>query len=324
LAAQQLATGAITGKILDPDGRPARGIPVQAVNSLSRAIFRATVSVQGEFSILQLPAGTYQFSTQILPNRMRPYVLDDLKVAPGQTVKLEIQMQEGTTLNTLGDGRDFFQEVASSRRIVPVTGRTPRTQDGKPDLSGYWSAAGPSDLGAPDFQDWAEALSKKRIADDLRDSPQVLCMPAGIVRTVFLGSAQRVIQANGLLVMFSEGQLPRQIYLDGRNHPRDPNPTWLGHSIGRWDEDTLVVDSIGFNDRAWVDASHSMTEKLHLVERYRRPDLGHLELEITVHDPGALKSPWIMKRTYLLDAKDDIMESVCTENEKDAQHMGVK
>ena len=82
-----------------------------------------------------------------------------------------------------------------------------------------------------------------------------------------------------------------------------------------------MVDSVGFNNRPWVDSSHSLTEKLHLVERYRRPDLGHLELEMTAEDAGALKSPWVIKRTYVLDLNDDIMESVCTENEKDAQHI---
>jgi hypothetical protein len=322
LLAQQPGTGSLTGKILDPDGVPARGLPVQAVNLATRAAYKATVSTQGEFSIAQLPAGTYQFSTLVLANRMLPYVQDDLKIAPGQTVKLEIRMQEGITLNTLGDGRDYFREVAAATRMVAPKGETPRMLDGKPDFSGYWTGAGgSSDLGAPDFQDWAEALSKERYANDLRDMPSTRCQPNGVVRTIFQGNAQRFLETQGLLVMYAEGHLPRQIYLDGRSHPKDPNPAWLGHSIGRWEGDTLVVDSVGFNNRPWVDSSHSLTEKLHLVERYRRPDLGHLELEMTAEDVGALKSPWMIKRTYVLDLNDDIMESVCTENEKDAQHI---
>ena len=322
LSAQQPGTGSLTGKILDPDGVPARGLPVQAVNLASRAVYKATVSTQGEFSIAQLPAGTYQFSTLVLANRMLPYVQDDLKIAPGQTVKLEIRMQEGVTLNTLGDGRDYFSDVAAATHVVAPKGETPRMPDGKPDFSGYWSGAGgSSDLGAPDFQDWAEALSKERYANDLRDLPGMRCQPSGVVRTTFQGNPQRFLQTQGLLVTYAEGQFPRQIYLDGRSHPKDPNPTWLGHSIGRWEGDTLVVDSVGFNNRPWADWSHSLTEKLHLVERYRRPDLGHLEVEMTVEDAGALKSRWTMKRTYLLDLNDDIMESVCTENEKDAQHI---
>jgi hypothetical protein len=254
---------------------------------------------------------------------MRPYIGDDLQVAPGQTLKLDIRLKEGNTLNTLGDGRDFFSE--SAKRIVPPAGPTPRMPDGKPDLSGYWAPAGPSDMGAPDFQEWAEALSRKRIADDFKDLPGGHCLPGGIVRAVTNANAQRVVQTSGLLVMYSEGQLPRQIFLDGRSHPRDPNPTWLGHSVGHWEDDTLVVDSVGFNDRTWPDTNgHPQTEKAHVIEHYRRPDAGHLELEMTVEDSGALKAPWHIKRTYLLDLTDDIMESVCAENEKDMRHISGK
>jgi hypothetical protein len=122
--------------------------------------------------------------------------------------------------------------------------------------------------------------------------------------------------------MYSEGQLARQIYLDGRTHPSDPNPTWRGHTIGHWEGDTLAADTIGFNDKAWLDWSgHSQTEVLHVVERYRRPDLGHLELEMTVEDRSALKTPWLIKRTYILDPKVDILENVCAENEKDWSHL---
>ena len=136
LSAQNSGTGSLTGKILDPDGVPARGLPVQAVNLATRAVYKASVSTQGEFSIAQLPAGTYQFSTLVLANRMLPYVQDDLKIAPGQTVKLEIRMQEGITLNTLGDGRDYFSDVAGATHVVAPKGETPRMPDGKPDFSG--------------------------------------------------------------------------------------------------------------------------------------------------------------------------------------------
>jgi len=330
LLAQQVATGGIAGTITDPDGRALGRIPVQVANVATKVVYRATSSAIGEYSIAQVPAGTYQLTTEVSTAAFRPFVRDNLQITPGQTVKLNIQLEEGIALNTLGDGRDFFQVRGSG--LAPPAGAAPRMQDGKPDLSGYWAAGGfgpgaillgaQSDLGAPEFQDWAAGLSRKRLADNLRDLPSARCLPGGIVATVTNGTPERVVQTSGLLVMFSEGQIPRQIFLNGRSHPRDPNPTWLGHSVGRWEGDTLVVDSIGFNDKTWLDLNgHPHTEMLHLVERYRRPDLGHLELELTVDDPGALKKPWIIKRTYNLDPKEDIMEAVCLENEKDAQHL---
>ena len=332
LAAQQVVTGTIAGTITDPDGRAVPRIFVQAVNVTTKAAYRATSSTKGEYSIAQLAAGTYQVTVQVSAAGYRPFVRDGLRITTGQTVKLDIHLEEGVALNTLGDGRDFFAARAESGRVVPPAGATPRMQDGKPDLSGYWSAGGfgpgavvtgaASDLGAPEFQDWAEELSRKRLADDLRDFPSAHCLPGGIVMTVNNGGPQRLVQTPTLLVTYSEGQLPRQIFLDGRSHPSDPNPTWWGHSVGRWEGDTLVVDSIGFNDQTWLDLNgHPHTEMLHVLERYRRPDLGHLELDMTVEDSGALKKPWIIKRTYNLDPKEDIMESVCTENEKDAQHV---
>jgi hypothetical protein len=332
LSAQQVGTGTIAGKITDPDGRAVPRIPVQAANAATKVVYRATASSTGEYSIAQLPAGTYQLTAQVSTAAFRPFFRDGLRVPPGQTVKLDIRLEEGIALNTLGDGRDFFQVRSARSGPAPPTGAAPRMPDGKPDLSGYWAAGGfgpgailrgaQSDLGSPEFEDWAAELSGKRLADNLRDMPSARCLPGGIVAAVTNGTPQKAVQTPGLLVMFSDGQFPRQIFLDGRSHPSDPNPTWLGHSVGRWEGDTLVVDSIGFNDKTWLDLNgHPHTERLYVVERYRRPDLGRLELEMRVEDPGALKKPWIIKRTYTLDPKDDVMEAVCMENEKDAQHL---
>jgi hypothetical protein len=112
------------------------------------------------------------------------------------------------------------------------------------------------------------------------------------------------------------------VFLDGRAQPKDPNPRWMGYSVGHWQGDTLVVDTIGFDDRSWITAQgHPHTDKMHVIERFRRPDLGHLEIEITIDDPGAYAKPWIMKRVSELDAGDDIGEYVCTENNKDVSHL---
>jgi hypothetical protein len=124
--------------------------------------------------------------------------------------------------------------------------------------------------------------------------------------------------------MIFEDDIPshRTVYLDGRRHPKDPNPSWMGHSVGQWEGDALVVDTVGFNDKSWLGAQgHPHTEKLHVTERLRRPDLGHLEIEFTIEDPVTYAKPWIIKRVADLDPNDEIGEYVCTEGERDVVHM---
>ncbi len=322
LFAQQ--TGTISGTIADPDGRPVR-VPIRVVNNATKAAYQGMPSATGEYSIAPLPAGTYQLTVQALANSFRAFVRDGLTVSSGQATKLEIRLQEGIALNTLGDGREFFQDVAkanSAKQVIPK-GATPRMPDGKPDFSGYWVAPGGAfDPGVPELQDWAETVATKRQADDLRDIPGSRCLPTGVVLPVNNGQPRRMVHIASLLVSYSEGQLPRQMFLDGRPHPSDPNPNWYGHSIGRWEGETLVVDTVGLNDKSWLDwYARPQTEKMHIIERFRRPDLGHLELEMTVDDAGALKKPWVIKRTYVLEPTDDIMENVCAENERDVQHL---
>ena len=114
----------------------------------------------------------------------------------------------------------------------------------------------------------------------------------------------------------------RQIFMDGRKHPEDPNPTWYGHSVGHWEGDTLVVDSVGFNDKFWFDfAGHPHTEKLRVTERFRRPDLGHLEYDVTIDDPGAYTKPFVMHGKSALETSTELMEYICNENNQDVPHI---
>jgi hypothetical protein len=195
--------------------------------------------------------------------------------------------------------------------------------DGKPDLSGFWvrAPADPSENEPPQGRPWVEALVKERIANDSRDLPAARCLPNGVTQQAGRG---KFVQTPKLLVMLAEfpGDT-RQVFLDGRVHPKELDSTWLGHSIGRWEGDTLVVDTVGFNDKSWLGGvanPYPHTEMMHLVERYRRPNLGHLELEMTVEDPGAFKKPWVVKRASNLDPTVEIMEYIC-ENEKDLKHL---
>jgi hypothetical protein len=133
----------------------------------------------------------------------------------------------------------------------------------------------------------------------------------------------KIIQVRGLTVMLYERDTTfRQVYTDGRKLPDDPQPSWLGYSAGKWDGDSLVVDTIGFNDRGWLDArGHTHSEALHLTERFRRLDFGHMEVQMTIDDPKTYTGPFAIKLKQRLLADSDLLESFCAENEKDSAHV---
>lgn len=205
----------------------------------------------------------------------------------------------------------------------------PRTADGKPDLSGVWRGAGPlyrfniaQDLNPEDIQPWAEALFLQRVRDSRKDSPLARCLPVSVPFHDFFNLV-RIVQTPALTVMLYESPNSphRTIFSDGRELPKDPNPTWLGYSIGRWEGDTFVVTTSGFNDRAWLDsAGHPQTESLRITERLRRRDFGHMDFEITIDDPKAFTRPFTIKTERLLAADTDLLEDVC-ENERDLRRM---
>jgi len=151
------------------------------------------------------------------------------------------------------------------------------------------------------------------------------CLPMGLSFEGFF-SPIRLVQTPKLLVLIDENADPtRQIYLDGRSHPKEYNPSYMGHSVGHWEQDTLVVDTVGFNDRIWVTFNaFPQTEKMHVTERFRRLDLGRLEVELTFDDPGAFKKPFTLKRSSMLAPDNfEILEYVCAENNRDREHFVV-
>jgi len=204
----------------------------------------------------------------------------------------------------------------------------PRTADGKVDFSGIWSPDRHFIYDLHDalkegeklpLQPWAETLARERMS---KDDPEASCLPAGVPRQA--PYPWRIVQTRTHVFLLFEGNIHsyRQIFLDGRRHPEDPNPTWYGHSIGRWEGDTLVVDSVGFNDKFWFDfAGHPHTEQLHIIERYRRRDLDRLDYEITVEDPGAYTMPFTLYGHSIHQHDDELMEYICNENNKDVEHI---
>jgi len=236
-----------------------------------------------------------------------------------------------------------------------LSARAPRASNGKPNLSGVWQTepapegenerlfganlaheAVPGDDGRTfnkyafnilvDFKPnesplrpEAAELFRKR-----REGPSELCLPLGLPRADLFNFAPfKVIQTPGVIAMLYEtGNMYRQIYTDGRKLPVDPQPSWLGYSVGRWEGDTLVVDAVGFNDRSPLDlVGHRHSEDLRVQERFHRRDFGHMDLIATIDDPKTFTRPFTIKVTELLVPDSDVLESVCNEDEKDRAHL---
>jgi hypothetical protein len=317
-AACAQTNGTITGTIADIDGLAVANAPVQVTNKSTNQILKATSSPNGTYSFVPLPPGNYDVSVAALG--FNPWTRQNVLVAAGQTVRLDISLVD-YQFGTLGDGREFRIDQLSPHPTP--SGRAPRMPNGKPDLSGVWYAQRPVDPGKPEPLPWAQALLKERAENNGKDAPGAHCMPRGITNAGAL-FPYRLVQTANMLILLFEDDIPshRQVFLDGRSHPKDMNPLWMGHSVGHWEGDTLVVDTVGFDDRSWLTAQgHPHTERMHVIERFHRRDLGHLEIEFTIDDPGAYAAPWIIKRVSDLDTKDEVGEYVCTENNKDVEHL---
>ena len=210
----------------------------------------------------------------------------------------------------------------------------PRTPDGKPDLSGLWQpASGGADPQFADiskwikdglpFQKWAADLVKARRAVNNKDDPDGHCQPLGTVKMHLHPYPRKILQLPGLMVtLYERDTVYRQIFTDGRPLPVDPQPSFYGYSTGKWEGDTLVVQTNGFRDDLWLDISGTpLTDAAIVTERYHRPSFGSLEIDVTVDDPKAYTKPWTIRVNQLRVVDTDLLEFFCTDNEKDARHL---
>jgi hypothetical protein len=229
----------------------------------------------------------------------------------------------------------------------------PRTADGKPDLSGIWETPrrpagqqgepaeqpetptgalptatfqniGVGFKGGLPLRSWAADLLKQRMAENSKDNPDAHCLPLGLMQLHMHPQPRKIIQNPGLIVILYEAQGGvRQIFTDGRPLPgNEVQPWWYGYSIGKWDGDTLVVETSGFRDDVWLDINGSpLTGAGKLTERFRRVDYGNLEIEITVDDQKVYTKPFTVKVNQRLLPDTELIEFICNENEKDAPHL---
>ena len=176
--------------------------------------------------------------------------------------------------------------------------------------------------GEVSFQPWAEVLYKHRVDTEGKEDPQAYCVLSGVPREDVVPYPFKILNTKGEIVIIYEAlHSYRQIFMDGRALPRDPNPQWMGYSIGQWEGDTLVVQSSGFVENNWLDNSgHMGTEALQLTERFHRRDFGHVDLQVMIDDPKAYKKPWTVN-LQLIASDTELIEYVCDENEKDLKHL---
>jgi len=215
-----------------------------------------------------------------------------------------------------------------------LTAPAPRTPDGKPDLSGlwmpqrniYWLDVSPNPQDDSFFTPAAEAVFQKRAADLAQDWPGTHCLPLG--PGAILAGMYRIMQSPSVVALLfnvvgNGGGLDdyRQVFLDGRELPKDPNPTWMGYSIGHWEGDTFVVETSGFNGKGWLDTNgHPVTESLHVIERYHRKDFGHMDVQITIDDSKAYTKPWTVTEGAVYQPDTELLEYICEENNRDFGH----
>ena len=233
---------------------------------------------------------------------------------------------------------------------------TPRTADGKPDLSGIWrfagrigargipglppepappeTSAGPPEAtffnigagikGGLPLQPWAADLLKKRMGENSKDNPDAHCLPLGLMQLHTHSQPRKIVQTPGVTVILYEAQAGvRQIFTDGRPLPKnDPQPWWYSYSVGKWDGDTLVVETTGFRDDVWLDVNGTpLTETGKLTERFRRPNYGKLEIDITVEDPKVYTKPFTVRVNQRIMPDTDLIEFICGEHDRSGPHL---
>lgn len=314
----QAGRGSLSGiVVVGWSGERPRNAPIQIRHKETGAVLRTESGADGRYVVADVPAGEYEVTVAMPCCGFEPY-RRDVSIRAGETTAFDITLDENVGGKTLGDDPGRSADLLRARAVVPNI-PVPRTADGTPELSGVWLVYGDRYPEEPAVLPWAAAIVKERITTNLKDAPHTRCLPQGFpVPGATAPFITKFVQTPSLLVMlFEDAPGFRQVFLDGRSHPPDPNPSWLGHSVGRWEEETLVVDTVGFNDRSWIPRAYPHTEQLRTTERYRRPEYGRLEIQVVFDDPGAFARPWTRNLIWYLAPQEELIEFVCENNRTD-------
>ena len=231
---------------------------------------------------------------------------------------------------------------------LDMSAAAPRMTDGKPDFSGIWTSdevdprrpgipPNPHDAttsrrmvnlgvelpGGLPYQPWLVPIVKERTANLAKDDPHIRCLPDNFLRAYAMPHLLKFVHSPGLLVVLNEMNAGyRQVFTDARPLPQDPNPSWQGYSSAKWSGDTLIIDTIGVRDDTWIDWNGSvLTQAAKVQEQIRRPDLGHLLIQVTVDDPKAYTKPWTVHIQERLIVDTELIDEICLEDEQSLKHM---
>ena len=302
------------GVVRGPDGTIVAEAPIRVRNKASGIDARTFSSTDGHYDVQDLPNGTFSVTIQMPCCAFAPYRNDEVVLDAGETIEFNIRLEEGASIGVLADDPGLINAEIRNRQVIPDL-PVPRTADGKPDLSGLWLIRGDPFPDAPPAQPWAQEIFGQRIANSLRDAPHTRCLPPDPSRPGSVAPfMSKLVQTSDLLVILFE-DVPgfRQVFLDGRDHPQNPNPTWMGHSIGYWEGDSLVVDTVGFNDRGW-NFNYPRSEMFHLEERFTRSEYGYMDVRVTVDDPEVFTSSSARNMRLNLAPQEELLEYVCENN----------
>jgi hypothetical protein len=205
-----------------------------------------------------------------------------------------------------------------------LTAPAPRAPDGKTDFTGIWNGPVPETSFDPaNAQPWVNDLVRQRQQEYFKTRPSYQCLPSGPEADRWGNTWRRILQTPSAIAILNDDLTYRMIFMDGRELEANPGPSWMGYSVGRWDGDTLIVDSTGYNDKTWLSRyGQAHTEALRVTERYRRTDFGHLHVEVTFTDPGAYVKPWGFTTNLTLAADTEMLESVCEWSSSSAHWIG--